>query len=49
MKVAPGNANANIDRTIVRAPKPICTALTQLGDFCVGILSTIHSRFFAAR
>lgn len=33
MNVVAGNAKANIDRAIVRTPKPICTALTQPGDF----------------
>ena len=33
MNVVAGNTRANIDREIVRAPKPICTALTQPGDF----------------
>ena len=49
MKVIAGNAKANMDRAIVRAPRPICTALTQLGEFCIDILSTIHSRFYVAR
>jgi hypothetical protein len=40
--VTPGNARANIDRAIVRIPKPICTALSQPGDFCGYILLYIR-------
>jgi hypothetical protein len=36
--VTAGNARANMDRAIVRAPKPICTALSQPGDFCTCIV-----------
>jgi hypothetical protein len=32
IKVAPGNARANIDNIIVRIPRIICAALTQPGD-----------------
>jgi hypothetical protein len=38
MNVVAGNTRANIDRAIVRAPNPICTALTQPGDFYEDIL-----------
>src|SRR5919112_1376116 len=44
MNVVAGNARANIDRAIVRTPKPICTALTQPGDFSeYMLLYIIHS------
>jgi len=44
MNVVAGNARANIDRAIVRTPKPICTALTQPGDFFESMLLCImHS------
>jgi hypothetical protein len=38
--VTAGNARANMDKAIVIAPKPICTALSQPGDsvhawFCI--------------
>ena len=45
MNVVAGNARANIDRAIVRTPKPICTALTQPGDFSeYMLLYIIHSK-----
>ena len=42
MNVVAGNAKANMDRAIVRTPKPICTALSQPGDFCGCILLYIR-------
>jgi hypothetical protein len=32
MYVMTGKARANMDKAIVRIPKPICTILSQLGD-----------------
>jgi hypothetical protein len=38
MYVIAGEARANIDRAMINAPKPICTARSQPGDFCDNII-----------
>ena len=43
IKVVAGNANANMDSAIVIAPKPICAALIQPGEFCTRIVLVHHN------